>query len=264
MLRRSTLLSISCLLLTGTGFAQLSPAAIWAVESGNQYRVSPNVTYHTADGVELKMDIYSRRDTATAQPTLVFMHGGFWVAGTKEGSLFSLIPWMEMGWNVVNVEYRLGPTHLAPAAVEDVFCALRFVANRAEQYNFDTSRLVVSGRSAGGHLALVIGMMPDSAGFADSCAGEDTPRVAAVINWFGVTDVPDVIDGPNRAEAAARWFGDIPIASSSRAGCPLSNTSERTSRRSSRYTGVPTTSSLTTRAYACTRPSPRRERRISY
>jgi acetyl esterase/lipase len=36
------------------------------------------------------------------------------------------------------------------------------------------------------------------------------PKVAAIINWFGVADVPDVIDGPNRQQAAARWFGNMP------------------------------------------------------
>ena len=210
MLRRPVFASLACMILAVPSLAQLSPSASWAVDLANRYRVAPNVTYHTVDGVELKMDVYARRDVQTPQPTLVFMHGGFWVAGNKEGSLLSLIPWLEMGWNVVNVEYRLGPEFLAPAAVQDVFCALRFVASSADQYNVDVDRLVASGQSAGGHLALVLGMMPDSAGFADTCPGEATPRVAAVVNWFGVTDVPDVIDGPNRAEAAARWFGDMP------------------------------------------------------
>ena len=50
------------------------------------------------------------------QPTVVYFHGGFWAAGSKEGSLMSLIPWMEMGWNVVNVEYRLARVAPAPAA----------------------------------------------------------------------------------------------------------------------------------------------------
>jgi dipeptidyl aminopeptidase/acylaminoacyl peptidase len=39
------------------------------------------------------------------------------------------------------------------------------------------------------------------------------PKIAAVINWFGITDVPDVIDGANRSAAAARWFGGMPMPS---------------------------------------------------
>ena len=50
----------------------------------------------------------------------------------------SLMPWLEMGWTVVNVEYRLARVALAPAAVEDCLCALRFVAAQAKTYNIDT------------------------------------------------------------------------------------------------------------------------------
>jgi acetyl esterase/lipase len=46
---------------------------------------------------------------------VIHFHGGFWAAGTKEASQMYLIPWFEMGWNVVNVEYRLAHVALAPA-----------------------------------------------------------------------------------------------------------------------------------------------------
>ncbi len=117
-----------------------------------------------------------------------------------------------MGWNVVNVEYRLGAAALAPAALEDCFCALRFIGGQtqAQTYNIDPSRIVVTGESAGGHLALALGTIPESEGLDRECAGAPLPKVAAVINWFGIYDVPDVIDGPHRANAAVRWFGSLP------------------------------------------------------
>jgi acetyl esterase/lipase len=223
------------------GFAQLSSSAKWATELATQYTVNANLTYRTASNQQLKMDVYYRRNVTGPQPTLVYMHGGFWVAGAKETAITALMPWLEMGWNVVNVEYRLGvatdPTTLAPAAVDDCFCALRFVAALPSNYNIDKSRIVVTGESAGGHLALAMGMIPESAGIGRECAGAaappaagggrgapaapaapttppslpPVPRVAAVVNWFGITDVPDVIDGPNRQAAAARWFGEMPL-----------------------------------------------------
>jgi acetyl esterase/lipase len=77
-----------------------------------------------------------------------------------------------------------------------------------------------------------MGIIPENAGLGKDCAGfvlppaggrgapaapaapavtalAPLPKIAAVINWFGITDVPDVIDGANRQAAAARWFGDI-------------------------------------------------------
>ena len=197
--------------LPETSDAQLSPSANWAAHTANQYRVVPDVTYLTASNYESKLDIYARRDVTTPQPTLVYFHGGFWAAGTKEGSLLSLIPWMEMGWNVVNVEYRLARVAPAPAAVEDCLCALRFLAAQAKTYNIDVNKIVTMGESAGGHLALTSAMIPESAGLDRQCAGATpVPTVAAAINWFGVTDVNDVIDGPNRANAAMTWLGSLP------------------------------------------------------
>lgn len=106
-------------------FGRRLPPARWAVLAANDYQIFPDVTYRTAGKYEVKLDVYKRRDTTGSQPTVVFMHGGFWVAGSKDSSLISLVPWFEMGWNVVNVEYRLAPVALAPAAVEDCLCAVR-------------------------------------------------------------------------------------------------------------------------------------------
>jgi acetyl esterase/lipase len=197
--------------LAAPAFAQLSQTAAWATHAANEYQVYPSVTYLTMGDTQLKMDIYRRRTATTPQPTIIYMHGGFWVAGNKEGAIMNLLPWMEMGWNVVNVEYRLGPNTLAPGAVEDCFCALRYVAQQAMMYNVDVNRIVVTGESAGGHLALALGILPESEGFDRECAANTPmPKVAAVLNWFGITDVPDVIDGPHRAAAAVRWFGSMP------------------------------------------------------
>src|SRR3954469_12906759 len=151
--------------------AQLSPVAEWATHAANEYQVQANITYLTASGYESKLDVCRRRDVQTPQPTLVFYHGGGWVAGTKESAVMSLMPWLEMGWNVVNVEYRMARVALAPAAVEDAQCALRFVVAGAQTYGVDVNRIVVAGESAGGHLALTTGMIPESAGFTRVCAG---------------------------------------------------------------------------------------------
>ena len=115
------------------GFAQLSPTADWATHAQNEYAVAANITYLTASGYESKLDIYRRRDVQTPQPTLVFYHGGGWIGGTKESSFTSIMPWLEMGWNVVNVEYRMARVAEAPAAVEDALCALRYVVDQRQE-----------------------------------------------------------------------------------------------------------------------------------
>jgi acetyl esterase/lipase len=174
------------------------------------YRVTPNVTYLTATNFEAKLDVYSRSDMTTPQPTLIWIHGGGWTGGNKEGATFSLLPYMEMGWNVVNVEYRLAKVSVAPAGVEDCLCALRWVIRNAKQYGFDTSRIVVSGGSAGGHLALTTAMIPASAGLDRECPGTEELKVAAVVDWYGITDVADLLDGANMRTYAVQWLGSVP------------------------------------------------------
>src|SRR3954466_10909799 len=197
-------------------FAQLSPTAEWATHAANEYQVQANVTYLTGSGYESKLDAYKRRDAATPQPTLVFYHGGGWGLGTKESSFMSIMPWLEMGWNVVNVEYRMARVALAPAAVEDAQCALRFIVSQAKNYNIDTNKIVVSGESAGGHLALAAGMIPTSAGFTNVCAGggfagndATVPKVAAIVNWYGITDLNDMLAGANTRSYAVQWLGSL-------------------------------------------------------
>jgi acetyl esterase/lipase len=224
MLRKAALVFAATALLIAVvpsaGFAQAAraaemvDAADWATHAQNQYAVLPNVTYLTATGYDAKLDVYRRRDVTTPQPTLVFYHGGGWIAGTKESSFMSVMPWLEMGWNVVNVEYRMARVALAPAAVEDAQCALRFVVSQAKNYNIDVDKIVLSGESAGGHLALTTGMIPASAGFTSICSGGgftsnegSVPKVAAIINWYGITDLNEMLAGPNARSYAVQWVG---------------------------------------------------------
>src|SRR5215813_4483741 len=174
------------------------------------YRIVSNITYLTANNFEAKLDVYSRMDASEPQPTLIWIHGGGWTGGNKESQTFSLLPYMEMGWNVVNVEYRLARVSLAPAAVEDCLCALRWVIRNAKQYNFDTNKLVVSGGSAGGHLALTTAMIPASAGLDRQCPGNEELKVAAVVDWYGITDVADLLEGANMKTYAVQWLGSMP------------------------------------------------------
>jgi acetyl esterase/lipase len=206
----SKVIWMAAALIPQMAFAQLSPVATWATHAANEYQMFPNLTYVVANNYESKLDIYKRRDTTGPQPTLIWIHGGGWTGGNKESAVMSLMPWFEMGWNVVNVEYRLARVSQAPAAVEDCLCALRYVAAHANDYSFDTARLVVSGDSAGGHLALTTGMIPESAGLDRECPGVPLPKVAAIIDWYGITDVVDLLDGPNRKTYAVQWLGSLP------------------------------------------------------
>lgn len=205
--------NVQTLLLIGFGLAGSATAvaqdnaATWAARAAGQYSVSPNITYLTENNVELKLDIFRRKDTSTPQPTMISIHGGGWVGGTRDGLLFLIMPWFEMGWNVVNVDYRMAHVSTAPAAVEDCLCALRWVGAHAQTYGIDLNKLVLNGDSAGGHLSLTTGIIPESAGLDHECPGGPMPKVAAIVNWYGIVDVNDLLEGPNQRSYAVTWLG---------------------------------------------------------
>lgn len=208
---RTTCGSVFALLLlaaaTAAG-AQQSPAMRLGATLTASHRALPGITYMRASGYDATMDVYASR-SATPAPTLVYFHGGGWVGGTKEGSLLQVMPYLAMGWTVANVEYRMARNALAPAAVEDVRCALRWVLGHAQDYNVDAERVVLTGHSAGGHLSLIAGMLPVDAGLDRQCVGTTEIRVAAIVNWFGITDVVDLLDGDNMKGYAVQWLGSM-------------------------------------------------------
>ena len=186
----------------------------------NAYTLNANITYRTVSNWEAKLDVLQPRGLSAPNPTLIFFHGGGWTGGTKESATFTVLPYLQKGWSVVNVEYRLTDVALAPAAVEDARCALRWVYKNAKQYNFDVTKIVTTGQSAGGHLALMAAMAPDSAGFDNTCAGDraggsnppgpvniEPLKVAAVVDWYGISDVNELLAGPNRRSYAVAWLG---------------------------------------------------------
>ena len=224
-MRRSWVVVVGILSLVlavpALGGAQTSGSTRTFVHVANGYRIIPNITYLRASGWDLKLDVYQPRATTVPNPTLVYFHGGGWTNGSKESSALIFLPYLEMGWTVVNVAYRLADVAHAPAAVEDCRCALRWIYRNAGQFNFDLDRIVLTGNSAGGHLSLTTGMLPESAGLDHQCPGNrrrtwstgttstEELKVAAIINWYGVTDVVDLIHrtpGPSGSYTVA-WLG---------------------------------------------------------
>lgn len=202
------------------------------------YAVIPNITYRTVGGWEGKLDVMTPRGLKGPNATLIYYHGGGWKTGSKEERMPLLLPYMQMGWTIVNVEYRLSDVALAPAAVEDARCALRWVYQHATQtvqtssgpvaLNIDLKKLVTSGTSAGGHLALVVGMAPVSAGLDATCLS-DRPgemKVAAIVDWFGISDVDNLLDIPEARPLAMGWLGDNPTRQLAKRVSPITYVSK--------------------------------------
>ena len=120
------------------------------------------------------------RAVSGTSPTVVFFHGGGWVAGDLE-THDRQARWLaiETGAVVISVDYRRPPEMRFPGAFEDAFAAVRDVANRIGAFGGDAKRLGVAGDSAGGNLAAATAIACRDAGIA----------LAAQLLVYPVTDV---------------------------------------------------------------------------
>ncbi|HEU0123531.1 MAG TPA: alpha/beta hydrolase [Bryobacteraceae bacterium] len=159
--------------------------------------VQENVPYDTYP--QTVMDIYQPPGPGP-HPAMIIIHGGGWTAGQKSGMVGPwVLRYLQKGFVVANVEYRLAAVAPAPAAVEDALKAANFFIDSARKYGADPKRVSVTGGSAGGHLALMVGMAPKSAKLGKPV------KVRAVINFYGITDVDDQLHGVNERQYATTW-----------------------------------------------------------
>ncbi|HKJ92187.1 MAG TPA: alpha/beta hydrolase fold domain-containing protein, partial [Longimicrobiales bacterium] len=112
------------------------------VRLASRYRVFADLTYHVAAGRPLMLYLYVPADTNGRVPVFVFFHGGGWVTGSREAVSLHVLPWLEAGWAVANVEYRLAREAPAPAAAWDARRALRWVIDHGDDHALNGDRVV--------------------------------------------------------------------------------------------------------------------------
>lgn len=152
--------------------------------------VQKNVTYCTMQGVALLADIYFPQNVSGPTPLLIFIHGGGFRQGNKDGSAgFIEVPaLLKAGFTVASIDYRLAPKFLMPAMIEDVKCAVRSFRAHASELNIDPNRIGVWGSSAGGHLAAMLGTSGEVSKFDVGEYLDVSSRVQAVVDMFGPSD----------------------------------------------------------------------------
>ncbi|MBI4909486.1 MAG: alpha/beta hydrolase [Acidobacteria bacterium] len=194
---------MNILLLAAVPLQAQESARDWASVVGQRFRTERDVVYRTTpDGIQLKLDLYIPYDRKPG-PTIVYIHGGGWQTGSKEQYVLWYLPYLQLGYRIAAVQYRLSGVAAAPAAVEDCRCAFRWIARNGEKYGIDRNRLVLTGGSAGGHLALLTAMLDES--FDAGCKDDGpAPKARAVINYYGATDMAQLL-GEDRPYLQ-RWF----------------------------------------------------------
>jgi acetyl esterase/lipase len=150
-----------------------------------------DIVYTRADGRDLKLDVYRHRSHPTRAPMLLQIHGGAWILGSKnEQGIPLMIHLASRGWVCVSADYRLSPRATFPAHVIDLKRALAWVRAHAEEYGGDPDFVVVTGGSAGGHLAALVALTANEPEYQPGFEDADT-SVAGCVAFYGVYDFTD-------------------------------------------------------------------------
>ena len=197
-----------CVIVSFSVHAQEDTVVVKKVKFPEGYIAKIDEVYTEVNGWKGREDIYYNLTVAKPTPVIFNIHGGGWNKGVKE-TQGGFTNFFKMGFAVVNIEYRLSQQATAPAAVEDVRAAMLYVVQNAKELNINPGKIVLIGGSAGGHLALMAGLLQHDNRFDGDYKKVKKFTIAAIINKSGITDVWDWAYGKHKtSKSATQWLGD--------------------------------------------------------
>jgi acetyl esterase/lipase len=165
-----------------------------------------NLQYAPGAGRRHHLDVYRPRAGVEGAPVLLQIHGGAWVIGDKaQQGLPLMLHLAARGWVCVANNYRLSPRAKFPDHLVDCKLALRWVREHIAEYGGNPDFVVVTGGSAGGHLASLVALTANDPTFQPGFEAADT-SVSACVPFYGVYDLADVFEGRRGPARASHRF----------------------------------------------------------
>jgi acetyl esterase/lipase len=134
-------------------------------------------TYKVVGNCHIQADVY-QVDTHEKQPVILWVHGGALVAGSRTDiAQFQLEKYLDAGFTVICIDYRLAPETKLPSIIEDLKDACQWVYQHGSAlFNIDPDRMAVIGHSAGGYLTLMTGVVLN-------------PQPKVIVSFYGYGDI---------------------------------------------------------------------------
>jgi acetyl esterase/lipase len=149
-----------------------------------------------------KLDLFIPEGTKEPLPLIIWIHGGGWQNGSKDGCPPLRNGYTERGYAVASINYRLSGHAIFPAQIEDCKAAIRWLRAHAAKYNLDSQRFGVWGSSAGGHLVALVGTSGNVKALDVGANLDQSSRVQAVCDYYGPTDFTVFVTTPGYASHA--------------------------------------------------------------
>ena len=177
-------------------------------QGGSRIKETYDVVYTTASGFPQKLDLFQPLFTSRGRPAIVMVHGGGWSGGDKSAYTALGRYYAGLGYVCASINYRLTPTHVWPAQIDDTQAAVRWMRKNAFVLGLDPNRIGAVGASAGGHLVLFLGETDTLNDFDPLLSGYSS-RVQAVVDYFGPTDMMNPLEwAPSIWDLIANLIGE--------------------------------------------------------
>jgi acetyl esterase/lipase len=181
--------------------------------------VDHDIVYREGKSRQWKLDLAMKKEArGMPRPGIVVIHGGGWLEGDKSsfasrehGVPGNIVDFAALGFVAVTINYRLSGEAPFPAALEDCKNAVRWLRAHAKEYNVDPDHIGAYGNSAGGHLALLLGMIGKDAGLeGDGPYQDQSSMVQAAVSDSGPVDLIDQYRRGALREVCTRFMGGPP------------------------------------------------------
>jgi acetyl esterase/lipase len=171
-------------------------------------RALRDLEYARVGDVSLKLDLYLPAASEGKPPLFVWVHGGGWRNGSKAMVNPCVVRLTGDGYATASIDYRLDGLESHPNQIHDCKGAVRWLRAHADDYGYDPDRIAVGGGSAGGHLALLLGLSASVPELEGEVGGnlDQSSAVLAIVDLFGPSD------WTSRAASrrgAGRWRGEM-------------------------------------------------------
>lgn len=175
-----------------------------------------DIEYARVGDVSLKLDLYVPSTAKSSPPVVVWVHGGAWRSGSKSNP--SILPLTNRGYAIASVDYRLSPVAQFPAQIHDIKAAIRYLRANAIKQGIDAGRLTITGGSAGGHLAALVGVTNGVKELEGTVGAhlEQSSDVHAIVVFYGASNLTTILAQSTpygvkmRTEALELLFGGQP------------------------------------------------------
>ena len=169
--------------------------AIRVIPNNPEYKglldMKANIPYASPDGEELALQLVKPQWSSGGAgfPLVVFIQGSGWTKPNQFWEITQLCQLVARGYVVASVTHRSAKTAAAPAFLQDVKCAIRFLRAHAAEYDIDKTRVAAWGTSSGGNTALLLGLTGDDPAFETADWAGESSAVKVVVDCFGPTDM---------------------------------------------------------------------------